>query len=163
MTEGDLEDVQFLSGGQKRGTFETGIENALRLILADPKFIFRAESDRERSAGTVYRIGDLELASRLSFFLWSSIPDEALLNLAAQGKLKDQAVLEKQVGRMLADPKPGLVQNFAGQWLFLRNLQSVAPDRETSRISTTICARPFVPRPRCCSRALCARIAVCSI
>jgi mono/diheme cytochrome c family protein len=116
--------------GNGAGHFEAGIQNALRLILASPKFLFRAESDPVRAAtGTVYRLGDLELASRLSFFLWSSIPDDELLTVAAQGKLKDPAVLDQQVRRMLADPRAdALVQNFAGQWLFLRNLQSHLPD-----------------------------------
>ena len=112
--------------------FEYGIENALRLILASPKFIFRYQPDPANVApGTVYRVNDLELASRLSFFLWSSIPDEQLLDLATQGKLKDPAVLEQQVKRMLADPRAeALVANFAGQWLYLRNMQSVSPNED---------------------------------
>jgi mono/diheme cytochrome c family protein len=117
---------------QDIANFETGIQNALRLILASPKFLFRAEPDPARAApGSVYRLGDLELASRLSFFLWSSIPDEQLLTVAAQGKLKDHAVVDQQVRRMLADPRAeALVKNFAGQWLFLRNLQSHLPDNK---------------------------------
>ena len=84
------------------------------------------------AAGSVYRVSDLDLASRLSFFLWSSIPDDELLNVAAQGKLKDPAVLDREVRRMLADPKAeALVNNFAEQWLFLRNVQSVLPDEAT--------------------------------
>jgi mono/diheme cytochrome c family protein len=122
--------IGFYEDGRKQGGFESGIQNALRLILASPKFLFRAEPDPPRVApGTIYRLGDLELASRLSFFLWSSIPDDELLNAAAQGKLKDARELERQVRRMLADPRAeGLARNFAGQWLFLRNLQSHAPD-----------------------------------
>ena len=133
VTEGDLENLlSFYQAGKNQGNFESGIENALRLILANPKFIFRAESDASVAAGGVHRISDLELASRLSFFLWSSIPDDTLINVAAQGKLKDPAVLEQQVKRMLADPRSdALIKNFAGQWLFLRNLQSVAPDGQT--------------------------------
>jgi hypothetical protein len=122
------------SAGSAAGAanFEYGIENALRLILASPKFIFRAQPDPPNTApGSVYRVNDLELASRLSFFLWSSIPDEQLLDLAAQGKLKDQRVLEQQVKRMLADPRSeALVSNFAGQWLYLRNVQSVSPNQD---------------------------------
>ncbi len=133
VTDADLESLlNFYQAGRNKGNFDSGIENALRLILANPKFIFRAESDAGVTAGAAHRINDLELASRLSFFLWSSIPDEVLINLAAQGKLKDPAVLEGQVKRMLADPKAeSLVKNFASQWLFLRNLQSAAPDVAT--------------------------------
>jgi len=114
------------------GNFDASIQSALRLILASPKFLFRAEPDPVRAApGTIYRLGDLELASRLSFFLWSSIPDDELLTVAAQGKLKDPGTLDQQVRRMLADPRAeALVQNFAGQWLFLRNLQSHLPDNK---------------------------------
>jgi hypothetical protein len=122
--------MKFYDSGRKSGNFETGIENALAFILTAPKFLFRTESDPPNAiAGGVYRVNDVELASRLSFFLWSSIPDEELLNVAAQGKLKDPAVLDQQVKRMLADPKSqALTRNFAGQWLFLRNLQSAKPD-----------------------------------
>ena len=94
------------SAGRREGTFETGIQLALQRILASPKFVFRVEQDPADAApGAVYRISDLELASRLSFFLWSSIPDDELLTLAAQGRLKNPQVLEQQVRRMLADPK----------------------------------------------------------
>ncbi len=125
--------TRFYQEGRQRGSFDTGIESALRLILADPKFLFRYEADPPNIApGAVYRVSDLALASRLSFFLWSSIPDDQLLEVAAQGRLKDPAVVEQQVKRMLADPKAdALVTNFAGQWLFLRNLQSAIPDRDT--------------------------------
>jgi len=128
--------VSFYEAGRRNGTdlgtFETGIQNGLRLILASPKFLFRAEPDPPRAApGTIYPLGDLELASRLSFFLWSSIPDDQLLTVATQGKLKDPVVLEQQVRRMLADPRAdALVTNFAGQWLFLRNLQNHLPDNK---------------------------------
>jgi cytochrome c5 len=124
--------LSFYQAGRNQGSFDAGIENALRLILASPNFLFRAEPDPAGQAvGSVYRVGDLELASRLSFFLWSSVPDEELLTAATQGKLHDPSVLEKEVRRMLADPKAqALVNNFAGQWLFLRNLQNVAPNED---------------------------------
>jgi mono/diheme cytochrome c family protein len=114
----------------KTGNFEAGIEMALRRILADPEFIFRFEpTPAGATAKAPYRISDVELASRLSFFLWSSIPDEELLKLAIDGKLHQPAVLEKQARRMLADPKSrSLVTNFANQWLYLRDLKSANPD-----------------------------------
>ena len=132
--DADLEKLlSFYQAGRNGGNFETGIESALRLMLASPKFLFRSEPDPSNVApGTIYHASDLELASRLSFFLWSSVPDDQLLNLAAQGKLKDAGVLEQQVRRMLADPRAeSLVNNFAEQWLFLRNVRSVAPDEAT--------------------------------
>src|ERR1700722_12480423 len=99
-------------------------------MLVSPDFLFRVERDPKGAApGTVYRIGDFELASRLSFFLWSSIPDDTLLDGAEQGKLKDPVTLQAQVRRMLDDPRSrSLVDNFAGQWLYLRNLELVKPD-----------------------------------
>jgi hypothetical protein len=114
----------------KTGNFEAGIEMALRRILADPEFIFRFEPPPAGvAAKSAYRISDTELASRLSFFLWSSIPDEELLKLAIDGKLHQPAVLERQTRRMLADPKArALVTNFANQWLFLRELKNANPD-----------------------------------
>ena len=118
--------------GRRGGTFETGIEAALQRILAAPKFTFRVERDQPNTApGTPYRISDVELASRLSFFLWSSIPDDELLKVAEAGKLKDPAVLEAQVRRMLADERArALVDNFAGQWLQLRNVRNVQPNSD---------------------------------
>jgi hypothetical protein len=117
--------------GRKNGTFESGVQFALRGILASAKFVFRGERDPDGMApGTVYRLDDLELASRLSFFLWSSLPDDELLNVATEGRLKDPAELERQVRRMLASPKAhALVDNFAAQWLYLRNLKSTSPDQ----------------------------------
>jgi mono/diheme cytochrome c family protein len=116
--------------GRAEGGFEHGIEMALRGILASTEFLFRVE--REPSGmrpNTPYRISDVELASRLSFFLWSSIPDDELLNLAVDGRLSRPAVLEQQVRRMLADPRSEpLVTSFAGQWLYLRNLAAVSPN-----------------------------------
>jgi mono/diheme cytochrome c family protein len=122
--------MSFYQSGRKNGNFEAGIESALSFLLTAPKFLFRTESDPVTVPPSgIYRINDFELASRLSFFLWSSIPDDELLNLAAQGKLKDPAILDQQVKRMVADRKSdSLVRNFAGQWLFLRNLQSTKPD-----------------------------------
>ena len=130
----DSDDVDalmaFYDAGRSRGGFEGGIEFALRAILVDPEFLFRIEVDPPGTPpGTPYRISDLELASRLSFFLWSSIPDDGLLALAEAGTLREPGVLEAEVRRMLADPKSAaLVDNFAGQWLFLRNMRSVKPD-----------------------------------
>src|SRR5207253_1348312 len=111
--------------GRESGGFEAGIQAALERILVDPEFLFRFEHDPVNVApATVHRVTDVELASRVSFFLWSSIPDDELLDLAAQGKLKDPAVLERQVRRMLADRRSqALVSNFFGQWLMLRNLR----------------------------------------
>jgi hypothetical protein len=116
--------------GHRAGGFDGGVEMALRAMLVSPDFLFRVERDPAGAApGTVHRINDFELASRLSFFLWGSIPDDQLLNLAAQGKLKDQAILEQQVARMIDDPKSkAFVSNFAGQWLYLRNLGAERPD-----------------------------------
>jgi hypothetical protein len=122
--------MEFYRTGRTGGTFESGIQLALQRILASPKFVLRAERDPENvPAGTAYRIGDLELASRLSFFLWSSIPDDELLTLAARDRLHDPAVLEQQVRRMLSDERShALVDNCAAQWLQLRNLQRITPD-----------------------------------
>jgi mono/diheme cytochrome c family protein len=112
------------------GTFDDGIRLALQRILVSPDFLFRVEVDPPRIApGMPYRISDVELASRLSFFLWSSTPDEELLTLAENGKLKEPVVLERQVTRMLADARANtLVSNFVGQWLYLRNIEAVLPD-----------------------------------
>ncbi len=134
-TDSDLENVLsfYQRGRNQGGNFDAGIEAALQYILSSPEFLFRFEPDPPALApGTVYRLGDLQLASRLSFFLWSTIPDDELINLAVQGRLKDPAVLEQQVKRMLADPKSkALVDNFADQWLYLRNIKNINPDFET--------------------------------
>jgi hypothetical protein len=124
--------LDLYQAGKRDGGFETGIEMALRAILVSPNFLFRIEKDPPASApGSVHRINDHELASRLSFFLWSSIPDDELLTLADKGKLKDPAVLSAQVNRMLLDRRSkALVSNFAGQWLFLRNLTQMRPDQD---------------------------------
>jgi hypothetical protein len=122
----------FYDRGSASGGFDAGIESALRVILTSPKFLFRDEPDPAGVApGSLYALDDSALASRLSFFLWSSPPDDELLDLAAQGTLGDERVFERQVDRMLADPRASaLVENFAGQWLYLRNLRSVTPDVE---------------------------------
>jgi mono/diheme cytochrome c family protein len=118
----------FKSGRERRG-FDTGIQYALARILVDPRFIFRFEREPAASAaGAVYRLDNFELASRLSFFLWSSVPDDELLAAARAGTLTTPAVLERQTRRMLADPKAdAFVDNVAGQWLLLRQLDAIAP------------------------------------
>jgi len=117
--------------GAQNGGFEQGVRLALQKILVSPDFLFRAEVDPPGAApGTVYKISDIELASRLSFFLWSSIPDDQLLAVAESGRLSDPSVLQAQVKRMLADRRSGaLVKNFAGQWLYLRNIARISPDQ----------------------------------
>ena len=120
------------SAGSGQAAFERGIQKALQRILASPKFCFHIEQDPAALApGSIYRVSDRELASRLSFFLWSSIPDAQLLDLAAQNTLHTAPVLQQQVRRMLADPKAdALTTNFAGQWLYLRNLKNIQPNSE---------------------------------
>lgn len=110
--------------------FETGIEMAVRAVLVSPEFLFRVESDPASVAPkSAYKLSGLELATRLSFFLWSSIPDDELLAAATQGTLQQPAVLERHVRRMLADPRSNvLITNFAEQWLYLRNLNAATPD-----------------------------------
>jgi hypothetical protein len=114
---------------EEEGNFDTGIQVALKALLVSPEFLFRAERDPPDAApDSVYRVSGVELASRLSFFLWSSIPDEELLGAAERGALADPAELERQVRRMIADPRAdAFVSNFAGQWLYLRNLDAVIP------------------------------------
>jgi hypothetical protein len=121
--------MEFYALGRNGGDFESGIEMALQRMLAEPKFVYRIEAEpAEIASGDAYELGDLELAARLSFFLWSSIPDDELLTLAEQGRLKDASVLEQQVRRMIDDPRSeALTKNFAGQWLALRNLEGHAP------------------------------------
>jgi mono/diheme cytochrome c family protein len=130
-TTADLDTLMefYQAGRSEGGSFDDGIEAAVQRVLADPKFVYRDESEPAGlAAGKSYRVSDLELASRLSFFLWSSVPDDQLIDLATQGKLKDPAVLEKQVRRMLADPKSeALVANFTGQWLGVRSLKTSEP------------------------------------
>ena len=127
----DIEDLmQFYTQGYRDGGFEAGIQFALERLLVSPDFLFRIEQvpvDQEQ--GNSYAITDFELASRLSFFLWSSLPDDELLALAGSEDLRDPEVLEQQVLRMLADPKAAaFIDNFGGQWLYLRNLDGIYPD-----------------------------------
>jgi mono/diheme cytochrome c family protein len=120
----------FYRAGRQAGGFDAGIQAALERMLASPKFLIRAERDpANANPGAIYRVSDLDLASRLSFFLWSSIPDDELLRVAGEGKLKNPVVLEQQARRMLSDPKAeALITNFAGQWLYLRNLRDMIPN-----------------------------------
>ena len=132
VTDEDLQKpIELYRAARAKEGFEAGIEIGLAALLVSPEFLFRIEQDPAGVAPhTAYRISDLELASRLSFFLWSSIPDDELLDVAARGELAKPAELEQQVRRMLADPRAlNLVSNFASQWLHLRNLESVTPDK----------------------------------
>jgi hypothetical protein len=125
ITDADLEPIMEIYAAGRKRSFDEGIEQGLRLVLASPKFIFRTETTPSTGAT---RVSELELASRLSFFLWSTVPDDELLSLAVAGKLNQPAVLAQQVKRMLRDPKGrALVDNFASQWLMLRNLKSHQP------------------------------------
>ena len=131
VTDGEVDiPLKFYREGRQSGSFDHGVEMALRALLVSPQFLFRIERDPAGVPGhTAYRVSDIELASRISFFLWSSIPDDELLDVAAQGKLREPATLERQVRRMLADPRSEtLVTNFSAQWLYLRNLDSSSPD-----------------------------------
>jgi hypothetical protein len=125
--------LAFYDEERRHSDFEGGIELALRFMLTSPPFIFRLESEpAELAPGAVYALSDLDVASRLSFFLWSSIPDDALLTAAERGELRDPEAVERQVRRMLADPRAdAMVENFAGQWLYLRNLTGTRPDPPT--------------------------------
>ena len=131
ITDADLrKPMEFFREGRMEGGFDVGIEMALSAVLVNPQFLFRIEADPPAVApNSAYRVPDLQLASRLSFFLWSSIPDDELLDLAARGELGGPKVLERQARRMLSDPRSrSLVSNFASQWLHLRNLESITPD-----------------------------------
>ena len=131
VSDGDIRTlVGFYEVGRTAGGFDAGIEFALERLLVSPAFLFRLEPDPSPGVATdVHRITDIELASRLSFFLWSSIPDDALIDAAVRGALGDPAVLEQQVRRMIADPRAtALVDNFVGQWLAVRNMRDVVPD-----------------------------------
>jgi len=132
LTDTDMEKllVFYQRGRNNGGGFDQGIEMGLRRIISGPEFVFRMETDPANVApNTPYRISDIELASRLSYFLWSTVPDDQLEDLAVQGKLKDPGVLEQQVRRMMSDPKAeAIVDNFAAQWLQLRNLRGIVPD-----------------------------------
>jgi mono/diheme cytochrome c family protein len=129
--ETDVRDLlPFYQQGRKEGSFDLGIQKALERLLVSSQFLFRIERQPSSvAAGAAYRISDIELASRLSFFIWSSIPDDELLDAAAAGRLKDPKALEQQVRRMLADPRSeSLVTNFAAQWLYLRDIAAKQPD-----------------------------------
>jgi hypothetical protein len=130
VTAKDVKTIAGFFDAHRKSGFDAAIQAALERILIDPEFLFRIEHEPpELPQGSAYRLNDVELASRLSFFLWSSIPDDELLDLAAQGKLRDSVVTNQQVRRMLADPRSdALVVNFAAQWLYLRNMRAVAPD-----------------------------------
>ncbi len=131
VTEADMARLlAFYRTGRAEGSFDAGIGRAVQRMLVSPAFLFRVERDPvDGEPDTVNALGDLELASRLSFFLWSSIPDDELLDVAEGGRLRDPGVLEQQVRRMLRDERSdALVSNFGGQWLYLRNLASTAPD-----------------------------------
>lgn len=122
--------MAFYDAARKKGAFDDAIEEAIRALLVSPEFLFRVERDPQGTPPNgVYRVSDVELASRLSFFIWSSIPDETLLRLAETGRLHDPQILHAQVRRMLDDPRASaLVDNFAGQWLQIRNVELVRPD-----------------------------------
>jgi hypothetical protein len=121
--------MPFYEKGASRAGFEAGVTDALEAVLASPYFIFRIEREREARPGTAFRVGDLDLASRLSFFLWGTSPDQQLLDVAAKGRLADPKVLEAQARRMLADPRAeALGQRFAAQWLRLQDVDKVHPD-----------------------------------
>ncbi len=133
VTDADLDVLLgFFDEGRREGGFDAGVEMALRWLLASPEFVLRVERDPAGvAAGEGYAVSDLELASRLSFFLWSSIPDDELLDLAEAGRLHEPAVLEAQARRMLADERSrALVTSFASQWLYLRNVPAVVPDED---------------------------------
>jgi mono/diheme cytochrome c family protein len=131
VTDADIRvPLKFYREASREGGFEAGVEMALRAVLVSPQFLFRIEQDPAGvTPGTDYKLSDVELASRLSFFLWSSIPDDELLDAAVKNRLRQPAVLEREVRRMLADSRSeALVNNFAEQWLYLRNLASANPD-----------------------------------
>jgi len=131
VTSADIQPLYaFYERGRTGGDFESGIQSAVEALLVSPDFLFRIERDPSTAeGGRAHRLSDVELASRLSFFLWSTVPDAALLDLAERGKLSDPVTLERQVRRMLDDPRADtLVSNFAGQWLHLRNVDTVKPD-----------------------------------
>ena len=121
--------LSFYEEGRGEGDFDDGIERAVEGLLVSPEFLFRVEREPAAADGANYRISNLELATRLSFFLWSSIPDDKLLEIASSGALRNPGIVEAQITRMLADPKAdALISNFVGQWLFLRNLPTILPD-----------------------------------
>jgi hypothetical protein len=134
VSDADLQPLmRFFRQGRENGTFDGGIELALERILMSPDFLFHVEHEPPQAQpGTAYRVSDLDVASRLSFFLWSSIPDDELLGLAERGRLREPGILDRQVRRMLADPRSkAFIANFTGQWLYVRNIRMLSPDPYT--------------------------------
>src|SRR5690606_33365004 len=125
--------LNFYEAGRKNGDFETGVREALQAVLASPQFLFRLERAAAGGrAGQVYRISDIDLASRLSYFLWSTVPDREIVELAMKNRLRAPGVLEKQVKRMLEDPRANtLATRFASLWLRLQDLDKIKPDALT--------------------------------
>src|SRR6185369_7263619 len=133
LSETDTQTIlDFYKEGRANATFDAGIQRGVERVLASPNFLFRVEREPANAVpGSAFRLSDIDLASRLSFFLWSSIPDDELLNAAIGGKLKQPAVLEQQVRRMLADPRSkALVENFVDQWLQMSKLKGLVPDSD---------------------------------
>ena len=154
----------FESWRQDGGSFEEGVQIALEYMLVSPPFLLRVYDDPPGSApGEAYRLSDLEVASRLSFFLWSSIPDESLLELTERGELTDPEILEQQVGRMLTDPRAidALVTDFAGQWLNLRRVQEVVVDPLVYPNYDVNLLEGFQRETNCFWPVCCVRIVVC--
>ena len=151
--------MEFYAGAGRKATASTPASSGARRVLVSPEFLFRVERDPAAANAGALPDQRFELASRLSFFLWSSIPDDELLDVGRAGQLKQPAVLEQQVRRMLADPRAdALVDNFAGQWLLAAQpAELTRPTRSISRISTTTCARRSSRRPSSSSTASCAR------
>lgn len=145
--------MRFFEQGRQRDSFDSGIQFGLRRILASPSFVFRIEADpKGLEPGDAYAVSDIELASRLSFFLWSSLPDDRLIDLAVAGQLHEPDVLKAEVERLLADARAdALGSSFAAQWLHIRNLDTIRPNTDYFRISTTTCARVSNARRSCFS------------
>ncbi len=129
-SDNDVADLMaFYEQGRAEGDFDAGVQLAIERLLVSPQFLYRVESEPQVTPGEVYAVNDVELASRISFFLWSSIPDDELLDAALAGRLRNPDVVRAQVQRMLADPRSeSLVTNFAAQWLFLRDVEAKEPD-----------------------------------
>ena len=156
VTDHDMQGLMsFYTAGRKSGDFDAGVRRALTAVLAHPDFLFRSDGPAESLApGTIYRMDDLTLASRLSFFLWSSLPDDELLQVAGSGKLHEPEELQRQVKRMLADPRSlTLATNFGAQWLNLAKLAEINPDPAIFPYASgaATCARTSRPRSRCSS------------
>ncbi len=164
VTEADVTPLlAFYERGRRAGDFDDGIQRALEAMLVAPEFLLRVETDPAVTKGnTAYRLNDIELASRLSFFLWSSIPDDELLNLAERGRLKEPLVLQQQVRRLLDDPRSqAFVNNFGGQWLHLRNLDTITPDPDVYPGFDESLRLAFRRETELFLKASCAKTAVC--